>query len=141
MARAEDGVSISTKILLDDGAVRFVKPDGTVIDSSIPSHQGDWAQLPLRHDQRGIRINARTAATQWSGESCDYGMGIDSLLHAARKNRVAPIVTLDVSNDSAAPEPTLPREVHVEVPFDQLDHSPGASIARWREATRAVTNG
>jgi len=73
--------------MLDDGAVRFIKLDGTVIDSSIPHPSGLWTQLPLTHTERGIDINARTAATRWAGERCDYGLGVEVLLAQARKGR------------------------------------------------------
>ena len=73
--------------MLDDGAVRFIKPDGTEIDSSVPQPSGHWAQLPLTHAEEGIQINARTAATRWAGERCDYGLGVEVLLVQARKAR------------------------------------------------------
>jgi Domain of unknown function (DUF222) len=73
--------------MLDDGAVRFVRLDGTMIDSSIPTHSGDWAQLPLEHSEHGIHINKQTAATRWSGERCDYGLGVEMLLAQARGAR------------------------------------------------------
>jgi hypothetical protein len=36
--------------------------------------------LPADHAERGIHINANTAATGWRGERMDYGIAIDSLL-------------------------------------------------------------
>lgn len=71
--------------MLDDGAVRFVKLDGTVIDGGIPQPSGDWTQIPLEHANMAIHINERTAATRWAGESCDYGLGVEVLLAQARK--------------------------------------------------------
>jgi hypothetical protein len=66
--------------MLDDGAVRFARPDGTTLDSSVPVSNGDWIQLSLRHEQEGIRIDERTAATRWAGERCDYGLGVEALM-------------------------------------------------------------
>ena len=77
--------------MLDDGAVRFVKIDGTSIDSSVPVPIGDWFQLPLQHENEGIHINAGTAATRWAGERCDYGLGVEVLMsrhkHAGEAGR------------------------------------------------------
>jgi hypothetical protein len=69
----------------DDGAVRFIKVDGSVIDSTVPSHKGEWAQLAFQHAERGVHINAQTAATRWAGERCDYRLGVQVLLGLARK--------------------------------------------------------
>ncbi len=71
--------------MLDDGAVRFIKVDGSVIDSTVPNHKGEWAQLTFEHAERGVRINAQTAATRWAGERCDYGLGVQVLLGLRRK--------------------------------------------------------
>jgi hypothetical protein len=73
--------------MLDDGAVRFVKLDGTTIDSSVPVPSGDWIQLPIQHESEGIHINARTAASRWAGERCDYGLGVEAMLSRARRGR------------------------------------------------------
>ena len=75
--------------LLDDGALRFVKPNGESFDSVAPNHVRpfDWTQLPAEHDERGIHINERTAATRWSGESMDYGLAVEVLLDKERRGR------------------------------------------------------
>jgi hypothetical protein len=73
---------------LDDGALRFVKPDGKAFDSVAPDHThplGDWHQLAAAHEQQGIRIDEKTAATLWRGEKMDYGLGIFVLLQQARR--------------------------------------------------------
>ena len=65
-------------VVLDDGAFRFVQPNGQVFDSVAKDHVQpftDWTMLPAAHGERGIAIDARTAATRWRGESCDYGLG------------------------------------------------------------------
>lgn len=71
--------------ILDDGALRFVKPNGQSFDSVAPEHMHpfDWAQLPAQHEERGIHINERTAETKWCGESMDYGLAVEVLLHQA----------------------------------------------------------
>jgi hypothetical protein len=78
---------------LDDGALRFTRPDGRSFDSVAPEHTrplSDWQQLPLSHEQQGLRIDRNTAATRWRGEKMDYGLAIDVLFqHAARVPRVS----------------------------------------------------
>jgi hypothetical protein len=83
----EGGIEVQ---MLDDGAVRFVNLDGTVIDSNVPVPSGDWMQLPLQHEREGIHINKRTAATRWAGEHCDYGLGVEALLSHARMAKRPP---------------------------------------------------
>ena len=91
--------------MLDDGAIpspwgegrakragegsavlRFIRPDGTVIDS-VPKTSGDWTQLPLQHENGGIHISARTAATRWARERCDYGLGIEVMMSQHKRAR------------------------------------------------------
>ncbi len=74
--------------ILDDGALRFVRPDGRTFDSIAPGHTqpfSDWKQLPAVHRQHGIHIDRKTAATRWTGESMDYGLAMDVLLQQARR--------------------------------------------------------
>ncbi len=81
----EGGIQIQ---VLDDGAIRFVKLDGTSIDSIAPGHTqplSDWMEIPEHHRERGIHIDERTAATKWRGERCDFGIGVQVLLAKARK--------------------------------------------------------
>jgi hypothetical protein len=69
--------------VLDDGAIRFVQPNGESFDS-MPRTIGDWRQLPAVHERSGIHIDARTAATRWDGGPMDYGMAIDYLMGLPR---------------------------------------------------------
>jgi hypothetical protein len=63
--------------VLDDGAIRFVQPNGESFDSaSRPC--GDWRELPAMHEQAGIHIDAKTAATRWDGGPIDYGLAMDA---------------------------------------------------------------
>jgi hypothetical protein len=73
--------------VLDDGAIRFVQPDGETFDSESRGHMhrfGNWRQLPVAHEQAGIRINAKTAATRWDGGRMDYGIAMDVLMSLRR---------------------------------------------------------
>jgi hypothetical protein len=75
---------------LDDGALRFVKPNGESFDSVAPNHTqplGDWHQLPAAHEQHGIHIDPKTAATLWRGEKMDYDLGIFVLIQQARRGQ------------------------------------------------------
>jgi hypothetical protein len=74
--------------------VRVMKLDGTTTNSGIPIPIGDWIELLLQHEREGIHIDKRTAATRWTGEKCDYGMGVEALLHAAPRSHVAQTETL-----------------------------------------------
>ena len=76
--------------VLDDGALRFVRPDGKSFESVAPDHThplSDWRQLPEHHEQQGIRIDKNTAATGWRGETMDYGLAIEVLLQHARRGQ------------------------------------------------------
>jgi hypothetical protein len=74
--------------VLDDGALRFLRPDGESFDSVAPDHTrplSDWVQLSARHREDGIHIEANTAATLWRGERMDYGLAVGVLLHKAQR--------------------------------------------------------
>jgi hypothetical protein len=69
--------------VLDDGAIRFVQPNGESFDSH--THvTGDWRQLPAVHERAGIQIDARTAAPYLHSGSMDYGIAIDVLASLPR---------------------------------------------------------
>jgi hypothetical protein len=67
--------------ILDDGALRFVKPNGEWVASLIAGMRqrfGGWLALQVKLEH--LRIDQHTAATRWRGEKMDYGMGVDVLL-------------------------------------------------------------
>jgi hypothetical protein len=79
--------------VLDDGALRFTRPDGRAFDSVAPDHTrplGDWKQLRAEHHARGMQIDEHTAATLWRGERMDYGLAIEVLMSHARRTTVTP---------------------------------------------------
>jgi hypothetical protein len=79
-----------TMQVLDDGALRFLNPDGQSFDSVAPDHTrplSDWAQLSAAHREQGIHIDAKTATTLWRGERMDYGLAVQVLLHKAQRAR------------------------------------------------------
>lgn len=74
--------------VLDDGAVRFRKPNGERLDSIAPEHSfplSNWREVIAGNQRRGLSIDARTAATRWTGEAMDYQIAIDSLLFRERR--------------------------------------------------------
>ena len=75
---------------LDDGALRFLKPNGESFDSVAPDHTRallGWRQLSATHRQQGIHIDEGTAGTLWRGESMDYGLAIGVLRQHAKRRR------------------------------------------------------
>ena len=79
--------------VLDDGALRFVRPNGESFDSGAPHHTrplSDWRHLPKDHNQQGIHIDKTTAITRWRGETMDYDLAIAVLRqHSNRGARVS----------------------------------------------------
>jgi hypothetical protein len=73
--------------VLDDGAFRFIRPDGQSFDSPAPNaaKQLDWMQLVAAHQTRQINVTPRTAVTRWQGESLDYGLAVEGLLQRANR--------------------------------------------------------
>jgi hypothetical protein len=63
------------------GGWRFRRPDGRDFEVVRPEPAPDhhWTRLQETHDTLGIRIDANTAATRWSGERLDYHLAIPIL--------------------------------------------------------------
>jgi hypothetical protein len=75
---------------LDDGALRFVKPDGRAFESPQPGPKKpatDWRRSPVAKHPPGTAINEKTATTRWRGERMDYDLAIDVLLQRAAKGK------------------------------------------------------
>ncbi len=78
----EGGIRIE---IIDDGALRFCKPNGDSVDSVAPGFTqplGDWTQLPA-----GKLVN------KWAGERMDCGLGVEVLLQQARRGKDVPAGT------------------------------------------------
>ena len=67
---------------LDDGAFRFVKPDGASFESPAPNPT-DWRELVAAHT---ATITPATAITRWTGERLDLGLAIECLLQQREEN-------------------------------------------------------
>jgi hypothetical protein len=75
---------------LDDGALRFVRPDGRTFESSLPGPMkpcSEWRQSPVAQHPHGTNINPRTATTLWRGERMDYDLAIAVLLQQAARGK------------------------------------------------------
>lgn len=86
----EGGVVIQR---LDDGAWRFIKRSGEVLEACVPGRTrplAQWTQIVAAHEAQGLEIDARTATTGWRGETMDYGMAIDLLIAGARRAGTLP---------------------------------------------------
>jgi len=74
--------------MLDDGALRFVKPDGQCFDTVASGHTapvGDWTQLVAAHRERSVHIDWKTATTGWRGETMDYDIALDVLFQRVQR--------------------------------------------------------
>jgi hypothetical protein len=94
----EGGITIQ---ILDDGAFRFVRPNGKAFDSYPPQPSSDSSQLPLVNDRNGIAINRNTTVSLWRGERCDYGLGVEVLLQQSERGKNVPEGT---QHQGASPE-------------------------------------
>ena len=78
----EDGLRI---IVLDDGALRFVKPNGESIDSILPGCTqplGDWQCLPVG-----------TETARWKGERIDYDLALEVFVQQSKRGKNVPAGT------------------------------------------------
>jgi hypothetical protein len=76
--------------VLDDGALRLVRPDGRRLDSVAPDHTQPtthWTEVAEQNRRSALRIDKTTAVTKWCGETMDYSLGVESLLWKWRKGR------------------------------------------------------
>jgi hypothetical protein len=76
---------------LDDGAFRFIRPNGESFDSPPPAPTG-WSRLPAENADRNVLITPQTAITRWTGESIDYGFAIQALMQRYAATRTAPAI-------------------------------------------------
>lgn len=76
--------------VLDDGTLRFVRPDGRVFESPVPNLAGPgagWPHLAAAHRERGLNIERHTAVTLWRGERMDHDLAVAGLFQRARRGR------------------------------------------------------
>jgi hypothetical protein len=76
--------------ILDDGAFRFVRPDGRSFDSPAPPAT-DWTGLV---GSQQILITPQTAVTRWIGEAFDEAQAVDWLLQRPARAKNASAETL-----------------------------------------------
>src|SRR5262245_19029246 len=80
---------------LDDGAFRFMRPDGPTFDVAAPGRTQPfhWSHLPQLHCESDIHINPDTAVTRWRGERMDYSIATEILMTQHRRTRDVPAAT------------------------------------------------
>ena len=72
--------------ILDDGALRFVRPDGKAVDGGEPSGSqpaADWAQVPVA-----------TGEWRYHGDRMDLPLAVDLLIQSERRSKDVPAGTL-----------------------------------------------
>jgi hypothetical protein len=80
--------------VLDDGALRFVTPDGVDLGAAdYMQPQGSWRDLRSSHERERIVIDADTAVPRWSGENLDYGLAVEMLVQIAAASGGVPAGT------------------------------------------------
>ncbi|HJS22670.1 MAG TPA: DUF222 domain-containing protein [Steroidobacteraceae bacterium] len=92
--------------ILDDGALRFLNPDGRSFDSVLPGRTAplaDWTQLLAAHRRHGARIDKDTAASRWRGETMDYDLALAALFSRLQR---AQHVSAETCSRQVAPQPT-----------------------------------
>ena len=93
----EGGYSVQ---ILDDGAFRFLRPDGRDLDAPLEYPiTPDWHALITAHRRAGLEITPETAKTGWRGERMDYGLAVESLLQRWQRDT-------DVSAETCGEEVT-----------------------------------
>jgi hypothetical protein len=78
----EEGFNVE---ILDDGAFRFVKPDGAAVDSVLPGcaqPSGNFNQMPKGQ-----------FAECWRGERMDLHLAVELMIQESRKARNVPAGT------------------------------------------------
>jgi hypothetical protein len=103
--QVHEGRAVITR--LDDGALRFVRPDGRMFESPDPGSMKpcqEWRESMVAQHPQGTDINPRTATTHWRGERMDYGLAIEVLLQKAARGKNISAETSQVS-DSPLPAP------------------------------------
>jgi hypothetical protein len=78
--------------VLDDGALKFLRADGSPYDSPRPDPAyplpSDWREIVRLACEHHVEITPRTAVTRWRGESMDYGFAVQALLQQANRPSV-----------------------------------------------------
>lgn len=98
--------------VLDDGALRFRKPNGESFESIAPEHSrplSNWREIFACNQRRGLSIDARTATTRWTGEAMDYQTALDSLMFRERRAARVSAATSDPSRAGISPAATGPQ--------------------------------
>ncbi len=98
--------------LLDDGALRFVKPDGAAVDSVLPG-----CSQPLG-DVKQLTTGPRRELAKWKGEKMDYGLAVEVLLQQANRAQRSNQTQQSQANNVPAgtSQPSRLSTAHADVP-------------------------
>ena len=77
---------------LDDGAFRFVRPNGESFTSPVPATT-NWEKLVDAHEAGGIRVTPMTTVTGWTGETLDYELAVSWLMERGNREKNIPAET------------------------------------------------
>jgi uncharacterized protein DUF222/HNH endonuclease len=77
---------------LDDGAFRFIRPNGEAFDSAAPP-ASEYRSIVVAHASAGLRITPTTAITQWMGEALDLDGAVETLLQRRSVGKNVPAGT------------------------------------------------
>jgi hypothetical protein len=80
--------------ILDDGALRFVKPNGEAVDSVLPG-----CSQPVG-DLKQLTDGPRPELAKWRGEKMDYGLAVEVLLQQSKRTKDVPAGTLPLAGFS-----------------------------------------
>jgi hypothetical protein len=85
----EGGVEIRC---LDDGAFRFVRPNGEAFESPAPP-AFDGRAIVVAHESIGLGITPTTAVTRWMGDAIDLELTVETLMQRRASAEDAPAGT------------------------------------------------
>ena len=80
------GVQVVNESTHGGGLLRFLRPDGTLINDTVPRVAIDACATRLlkqRNAQLGLLIDAQTVHPNWDGEPMDRAMAIDGMFSAS----------------------------------------------------------
>jgi hypothetical protein len=127
----EDGWNVQ---VLDDGAFRFLKPNGEALNSSCAQHGSlSCSSQPLILSLSKDALHPSRPA-EWNGDSMDYHLGVQVLMQQERKDRGVPVEVMSDcvfetpfphSGTACCPSPFLPTS---EVTFSSTWIQPVSSM-------------
>ena len=69
----------------NDGTLRFLRPDGSLLPKSYPPALSD-TPIEALNQKLGLEIDEDTCMTRWLGETMDYSTAVAELIEAAERH-------------------------------------------------------